>query len=386
MSTTKLALGLLTLGALSLPLIPAPAMAQRAPTGVEGVVSALHPSEQLGGGSLTGAGSEIKLGLTPRITLGLSGVWYLNAATEPMHEEPRVYDLFIPSLNVRASLVGQESDLALLLSTAAYRYTLAASGGLPGETLAIPALGMGAGVRVHLTGPLYLNFEARDWLLRTRDGELGSLRGQVRRFSHTPEVRISLSALFRKREPVLASFDDLPLSYARDFRPVDASAVVRPPLSRTLGRDHLHGDRGELVPLLETADELATMNPIEPMTKAVASPVPVYEEHMLGTVYFELGSTEVATKYRSLLQDVARFLEENPGARLSVRGFTDPSGPVPVNLSISERRGTAVAELLVRLYNVDPERVDVLGYGVDYRAEKAEHARRAELVSLIPVD
>lgn len=384
MHKTKLVTAL-ALGALALPILPGAASAQRAPAGGSAVLSALHPSNELGSGTLTGAGAELKLGLSSRVTLGLSNIWYLNASTEI--PDARVYDLMVPSLNVRASMIGDDSDLALLMSAAAYRYSLDASGGAPSESLTIPALGVGAGVRIRLAGPLYLEFEGRDWISYVRPGELGSMRGETRTFSHTPDLRISLSALLKKREPVLATFDDLPLSYARSFRPVDATAVIRPPISETKGRDHVHVDRGEIAPLpQQPVPATPVVTPVQPMTKAVEAPHTVYDERRLGTIYFELGSHEVATSYRQLLGDVATFLAQNPEARLSIRGYTDPSGSIQSNLSLAERRGTTVQELLVRLYDVDGGRLDVISRGIDYRAEKAATARRAELWALLPAN
>jgi len=372
-------------GTIALLVAAQPALAQRPSVGGSAIVSALHPSEELGSGSLTGVGGKLDFGVSSRIRIGLSGLMYRNVATEPPLEEARVYDMVFPALHVRASLVGNESDLALLLGAGAAWYDLDAVGGLPAEKMTIPALGVGIGARVHLAGPLYLEFEGHNWVSYVRNGELGAFRSQKRQFSHSPDVRIGLSLMWRKKDSVLASFEDLPLSYARDFRPVDATAVVRPPISVTQGRDHLHGDRGEIVPFDKSTADSSALAAAFPMTKAIPAPEPVYEERKLGTIYFQAGSHDVDPSYRQLLQDVAQFLAENPDTRLLLRGFTDASGSIHLNFSLAERRGTTVRELLVRLFDVDIGRVDVVSRGIDYRTQDPALARRTELVALIPV-
>lgn len=392
MHSTKITLGLVLLALTS---ITAPAVAQRAPTGAGVGLSALHPSERLGAGSLTGAGPVIKVGINPRLTLQASSMWYMNAQIEvPEADYRRVYNLAFPSVSLRASLAGEDTDFALLVGAGALRYDLDAFGGAPAEVVTVPTVGVGASFRVHLLGPLFLEFEGRDWMSYSRERELGIGRDEGGRgLAHNVGVRIALSALFQAREPSLATFEDLPLSYARDFRPVDASAVrAAPAPAAPSARDHVHRPDSQPEPITDEPASATVVripqaeipSPLQQMTVAVPAPEVDWAERRLGTVYYRLGSHDVDDEYRPLLDDVASFLDQNPLALLEVRGFTDSSGSVRLNLSLAERRGTAVEELLSRLYDVDHERISVVSKGIDYRADSSQVARRAELYALIP--
>lgn len=359
------------------------------------IVSALHPGSYLGSGSLAGAGLKAEFGLSSRIHVGLSGIWYLNAATEsPATDHGRVYNLLVPSLYFRSSLIGEDNSLALLLDMGTMLYDLDAHGGDVARKMTVPTVGAGLGARVHLLGPMYLDIEGRDWITYVRPNHLGSTPGTAREVTHSPDLRVSLSFLLRDREPTLASFEDLPLSYVRDFRPISASAVRTPPATLN---DHTHRANGTEVSVIPVAgDSIQPIGPVSvrgPIPSGAVSttpPLPVrttptqWIEQKLATIYFELGSHDVDTKYRALIADVATYIETHPNARLALHGYTDSSGSIRFNLSLAERRGTTIQELLSRLYGIDPSRIDVVSKGIDFTAAQARQARRVDIIALIP--
>lgn len=366
------------------------ASAQNISFGGGATLSALHPATNLGAGSIAGAGVKAELGLSSRISIGLSSTWYLDAATEsPMTDHGRVYDLFIPALHFRASLIGENTNLAALLDVAALRYQLEAHGGDVARRTTVPALGAGLGLRVHLLGPMYLDIEGRDWITYVKPNYLGSAPGGMREIAHSPDLRVSLSFLLRKQEPTLASFQDLPLSYIRDFRPINASDIRTRP---SPVNDHTHGEYGAENPIQESqnnftetqADSSTSPSADKGSVAILPKTASHWLEHKLGTIYFALGSHEVDTKYRSLLADVANYLKSQPDVRLALHGYTDSSGSIRLNLSLAERRGTTVQELLTRLYGVEASRIEVISKGIDFTASQANHARRVDLIALIP--
>ncbi|HEX7123646.1 MAG TPA: OmpA family protein [Gemmatimonadaceae bacterium] len=360
------------------------AHAQRAPSGLIVGSSALLPSQRFTVDALTGANASLSLGVSSRVSLLAGASYYRSAETS----SGRSLDLLAPSVLLRATVAGDRNDLALIGGAGLLRFDLGAeASGVPGaEVKNVPSLAAGASVRLHLAGPFGVEIGAVDWMSMTRAGELDTPSGS-RALSHNPEIRISLTALFRKSEPTTASFADLPVSYSSDFRPVDAATLTRSPTREASGRDHLHVDQGTAVDLrvVDTAQLNGKAAPGSLSLVAPAEPSDRWVEQKLGAIYFESGSSVVATSYRTLLGDVAKYLAQNAEARLELHGYTDPHGSAQMNLSLAERRGTTVEELLVRLFGVAPDRVRVTSYGIDYRAKSDAIARRVDIAARLPV-
>ncbi len=65
------------------------------------------------------------------------------------------------------------------------------------------------------------------------------------------------------------------------------------------------------------------------------------------TIYFEHNSNEVTKEGFEILNRVADFLAYNPETRISVRGYTDSTGPRSYNVSVSQFRANAIKSYLV---------------------------------------
>jgi outer membrane protein OmpA-like peptidoglycan-associated protein len=90
----------------------------------------------------------------------------------------------------------------------------------------------------------------------------------------------------------------------------------------------------------------------------------------LDTVNFEFGSWEVGPdqyhKLERIARAILRLLERNPDAVVMVEGHTDAVGSDEDNLSLSDRRASAVAEILSDQFGVPPENLVTQGYGEQY--------------------
>ncbi len=108
-------------------------------------------------------------------------------------------------------------------------------------------------------------------------------------------------------------------------------------------------------------------------------------EHMrrldLDAVTFETGSWEVADAQFPKLERVARIMDrilaDRPDEVFMVEGHTDAVGSEIDNLTLSDRRAQAVAEILSGVFHVPPENLVTQGYGAQYLKIPTPHAERA---------
>ena len=87
----------------------------------------------------------------------------------------------------------------------------------------------------------------------------------------------------------------------------------------------------------------------------------------IDTINFETGSWEVTPDQAQLLGPIAeamrQAIEKNPEEVYLVEGHTDAVGSEEDNLSLSDRRAEAVAEVLTAQFNIPPENLVTQGYG-----------------------
>jgi outer membrane protein OmpA-like peptidoglycan-associated protein len=90
----------------------------------------------------------------------------------------------------------------------------------------------------------------------------------------------------------------------------------------------------------------------------------------LDTINFDFGSWEVDEDDYPRLERVARImsriLERNPEEMFLIEGHTDAVGSEEDNLTLSDRRAEAVAEVLTETFNVPPENLTTQGYGEQF--------------------
>jgi len=90
----------------------------------------------------------------------------------------------------------------------------------------------------------------------------------------------------------------------------------------------------------------------------------------LDTITFDLGSWEIPPDQASKLQVIAdglnRAIARNPRLVFLIEGHTDATGNDVDNLSLSDRRAEAAAQLLTEQFQVPAENLTSQGYGEQY--------------------
>lgn len=106
----------------------------------------------------------------------------------------------------------------------------------------------------------------------------------------------------------------------------------------------------------ETAPAVVAPAPVvaEP---APAQPIPVGAGVTTGdrngkpmlTVYFDTAKSDVTNDLAAAAANVKAYVEANPGAKLAVSGFNDPTGNAAANAELSKKRAQAVKAALEKL-------------------------------------
>ena len=82
---------------------------------------------------------------------------------------------------------------------------------------------------------------------------------------------------------------------------------------------------------------------------------------VLENIYFETGKAILRPESHSALDQVYRFLENNPGMKLEISGHTDNTGSLRINQRLSRERAKAVVDYLVNL-RISPDMLISEGY------------------------
>ena len=67
------------------------------------------------------------------------------------------------------------------------------------------------------------------------------------------------------------------------------------------------------------------------------------------SIYYELDKFDVRDEYRGLVEAHAKYLRENPSARMMIQGNTDERGSREYNVSLGQRRSDGVKKMLILL-------------------------------------
>lgn len=108
------------------------------------------------------------------------------------------------------------------------------------------------------------------------------------------------------------------------------------------------------------------------------------------TVYFDFDRATVKDSERPKVDRVAKFLQDNRGAAVSIEGHCDERGTEEYNMALGERRSQAIRNYLIDS-GVSPNQARTLSYGearpaVDAQNEQAyAQNRRGEFVLYRPL-
>lgn len=102
-------------------------------------------------------------------------------------------------------------------------------------------------------------------------------------------------------------------------------------------------------------------------------------------VFFEYDSAALTPEAQEILRDKARWMRDNPGARVIIEGHTDSRGTGEYNLALGDRRAASTRNFLTGS-GIDTGRINTISYGEERPADAMENEtawaknRRAEFV------
>jgi peptidoglycan-associated lipoprotein len=67
------------------------------------------------------------------------------------------------------------------------------------------------------------------------------------------------------------------------------------------------------------------------------------------SIYYDLDQFDIKDQYRSLVETHAKYLRENPSAKILIQGNTDERGSREYNVGLGQRRSDGVKKMLVLL-------------------------------------
>ena len=94
-------------------------------------------------------------------------------------------------------------------------------------------------------------------------------------------------------------------------------------------------------------------------------------------VNFACASSRITNSQTANVERVANFLNANPNAKVSIKGYASPEGGTNYNQKLSERRANAVKDMLMKKYGIDESRITAEGCGETEMFSKREANRCA---------
>jgi len=93
------------------------------------------------------------------------------------------------------------------------------------------------------------------------------------------------------------------------------------------------------------------------------------------SIYYDLDKFEVKDEYRSLVEAHAKYLRENPSARMLIQGNTDERGSREYNVGLGQRRSDGVKRMMT-LLGVRENQVETVSLGEE-KPQDAGHSDAA---------
>ncbi len=78
---------------------------------------------------------------------------------------------------------------------------------------------------------------------------------------------------------------------------------------------------------------------------------------------FDLGSSVIKPDHYEILTKVQKAIEMFPDSKVMIQGHTDSQGSDNINLKLSQARANAVMSYLLANMNIEPSRLEAIGYG-----------------------
>jgi len=118
------------------------------------------------------------------------------------------------------------------------------------------------------------------------------------------------------------------------------------------------------------------VKPVEAPKKAAASPFAALKDpnNILSkrSIYFDFDKFDVKAEYRPLVEAHAKFLRENPSAKMLIQGNADERGSREYNVGLGQRRSDAVKKVLT-LLGAREEQIESVSLGEE-KPSCSEHS------------
>lgn len=104
----------------------------------------------------------------------------------------------------------------------------------------------------------------------------------------------------------------------------------------------------------------------EPQNQIVEVPAPEPAPEVLSLrldINFDNNKSDIKSQYMSEISKASAFLAQYPHLNAVVEGHTDAKGDDKYNQQLSQRRADAVRFALINQQNIDPARIQAIGYG-----------------------
>ena len=95
-------------------------------------------------------------------------------------------------------------------------------------------------------------------------------------------------------------------------------------------------------------------------------------------VFFAVGQSKLLPEARLTLNEVYRYLSEDPSLRLFLTGYASPEGNAQLNARLSQARSQAVLDYLTSC-GISADRLQVVVGGVDHQSDLHSVARRVDI-------
>lgn len=138
-----------------------------------------------------------------------------------------------------------------------------------------------------------------------------------------------------------------------------AAKVVEDPCASTVAllNDKINNQHKEIVDLQQQ---------LQARPKAEECVTTTVEKVAMSYIPFSIGKSHIANNQLIHVHHIARYLNEHPDATVTITGYADvKTGTREGNRKLSLKRAQAVADVLVKNYHIDSQRIAVDGKGDD---------------------
>ena len=125
----------------------------------------------------------------------------------------------------------------------------------------------------------------------------------------------------------------------------------------------------------QQSSSLSSPGRAQPGNPAQGMSAPRSDSSAKRSVYYEFDGYDVKPEYRGLVEEHAKYLRQNPQARITIEGNADERGSREYNVALGQRRAESVVRMMV-VFGVRPEQIEAVSFGKE-RPRAAGHDEAA---------